>query len=278
MDSDNDNLPEEKKISFLKRNLKPMGVILILAIIISSTYVYSRGDSIDEEFAKQHAFIPEQSLQYLYVSYLADTGLYSFEVTKIVGENEYTILGSDEKTYNLRLYQEEKEENGQTVMQWYAKLEGTNIESPPQEIEFFFETLCYISTDPFMAIPETVGYEFLDKIYLLFGAWEEAGVENQQLAYGMSEISEAVGKWVKNTKKIEIGEITGKYYIDIYKEKIGTPTKPVIYIMTQPQGAIKNRVVIPKDGIIVIEIPNYQDIRMFCLLVAEIIAPGGDNA
>jgi len=61
--------------------------------------------------------------------------------------------------------------------------------------------------------------------------------------------------------------------VDIYEGKIGTPTKPVIYVMTETGGAVKNHIVIPFDGIIILEVPNYEDIGLFSTIFAEIIAP-----
>ncbi|MBN1786266.1 MAG: hypothetical protein JW825_04695 [Candidatus Methanofastidiosa archaeon] len=267
MDSDNSILPETNNNSILKRNFKIIGAICVIAIVIASFYVlvYSDNSGIDPEFAKENAFLPEANLQYWYVSYLTDTSLYNFEVYLKNSDTEYIITGSDGNPYTLTFY----DEGDKT----YAKLEGENVESPPEEISIHFDIKSFIPTDPFTSIPETVGYVYLDEIYLLFSAWENEGVENQQLAYGMSSIAEAVGKQVQDLDKIMIQEIDDQNYVDIYENKIGTPTKPVIYLMTEPAGAYKNNIVIPFDGLIILEMPNYEEIRLFSLLVGEIIAP-----
>ncbi len=283
MGSDNLNSPETGNSSFFKRNSKLIGAIFILVVLISSLYVISNRDGgIDADFARNNAFLPEQNLQHWYISYFAGTGLYNFEISEKVSETEdqreYSILGNDDVPYTLILYCEEEEVNGLLVDQWYAELKGENVSSPPEEIDLFFEIISYVQTDPFTAIPETVSYHYLDHIYLLFGAWEEAGIENQQLAYGMADISKAVGNRIGDIDKISIAEISDQHFIDIYKKKIGTPAKPVIYVMTEPHGAMKNNLVMPYDGVIIVEIPQYQDIRLFCLLIGEIIAPSGGTA
>lgn len=272
MDSDNPNLPETNKDNFFNRNLKVIGAILVAIIAISSFYVfvYSESEGVDPEFAKESAFLPEQNLQHWYVSYLTETRMYNFEVNLKFSDTEYQILGADNVLYDLRFYEEE-DESGQ--MKQYAVLEGENVESPPTEISIYFDIKSFIPTDPFISIPETVGYEYLEQIYLLFGAWENEGVENQQLAYGMASISEAVGKRTQDLDKITIEEIEDQHFVDIYEEKIGTPTNPVIYLMTEPYGAVKYNIVIPFDGVIILEMPNYEDINLFSILVGEIIAP-----
>jgi len=278
MDSDNPDLPETENNIFT-RNIKIIGAIIVMALLVGSFYVlvYSDNEGIDPEFARQNAFLPDQSLQHWYVSYLTDTRLYNFEVSQKFSDTYYEIKGADGNYYDLNFYEEENE-NGEMIS--YAQLSGDNVESPAAEIRIHFDIKSYIDTDPFTSIPETVGYEYLDEIYLLFGAWESEGVENQQLAYGMSSIAEAVGKQVKDLDKITIEEIEDQHFIDIYERKIGTPTKPIIYLMTEPYGARKNNVVVPLDGVIVLEMPEYEDIRLFSLLVGEMIAPsptGGEE-
>jgi hypothetical protein len=148
-------------------------------------------------------------------------------------------------------------------------------EASAEPILIYFDVKDYVGTESFKLIQETVAYPYLETVYLLFGAWEEAGVENQQLAYGMSTIAEAVGKRVGDTDKIVIDEISDDYFVDIYKGEIGTPSNPVIYLMTEPYGALKNNIVFPNDGVIVIEVPDYQQLRLFSLVVGELIAPSG---
>jgi len=275
MDSDKPDLPENGDNLFT-RNLKIIGAIAIVALLVGSFYVfvYSDKEGIDPDFAKENAFLPEQGLQHWYVSYLTETRLYNFEVSKKYSDTSYEILGADGNIYDLNIYDED---DGNGVMKTYAQLSGENVESPPTEIDIYFDIKSFIPTDPFISIPETVGYDFLDKIYLLFGAWENEGVENQQLAYGMSSIAEAVGKQVKDLDKITIEEMEDQHYVDIYEKDIGTPTKPVIYVMTEPHGAVKNNVVVPFDGLIVVEIANYEDIRLLSLLVGEMIAPSSST-
>jgi len=275
MDSDKPDLPENGDNLFT-RNLKIIGAIAIVALLVGSFYVfvYSDKEGIDPDFAKENAFLPEQGLQHWYVSYLTETRLYNFEVSKKYSDTSYEILGADGNIYDLNIYDED---DGNGVMKTYAQLSGENVESPPTEIDIYFDIKSFIPTDPFVSIPETVGYDFLDKIYLLFGAWENEGVENQQLAYGMSSIAEAVGKQVKDLDKITIEEMEDQHYVDIYEKDIGTPTKPVIYVMTEPHGAVKNNVVVPFDGLIVVEIANYEDIRLLSLLVGEMIAPSSST-
>jgi len=191
MDSDIPDSPEAKNNVFT-RNLKIIGAIVVMALIVGSFYVfvYSEDKGVDPDFAKENAFLAEGSLRYWYVSYLTDTSLYNFEVSAKYSDTHYLIHGADGEYYDLNIYEEE--EDG--VMKTYAQLTSDTVESPPSEISIYFDVKSYIATDPFTSIPETVGYEYLDQIYLLFSAWENEGVENQQLAYGMSYISEAVGK------------------------------------------------------------------------------------
>jgi hypothetical protein len=274
MDSDNISLPENDGDSFLRRNSKYIGIIILLVIIISALFValQAKGDDIDPEFARKNAFYPEKSLQSWYVMYLSETNLYFEEVTQKLSDTEYVITeDTTGTTYTLTFFEEADEESGDS--QWYVMFDGEEASAEP--ILIYFDVKDYVGTESFKLIQETVAYPYLETVYLLFGAWEEAGVENQQLAYGMSTIAEAVGKRVGDTDKIVIDEISDDYFVDIYKGEIGTPSNPVIYLMTEPYGALKNNIVFPNDGVIVIEVPDYQQLRLFSLVVGELIAPSG---
>jgi hypothetical protein len=281
MDSDSPSVPEETQRSFFQRNIKLIGIIAALVIVIASlSYFYFQGEEIDAEFARENALKPgpNQSLEHWYIAYMTESRVYNFEVVSQLGENMYEIRGSDDKLYELTFYQEE--ENG--TMQWYAQFEGSNVSSSPEEIVLFFNLFSYIDTGPFTAIPETAGYKYIEDIYLLFDAWENEGVENQQLAYGMSEISKSVAMRLTNNEididHMKVGEIDDEHFIKMYKGEIATPTNPVIYIMTEPGGASKPRVIIPYDGLIIIEIPNYQNIPNLCRAVANFITPSGGGS
>lgn len=258
----------------MRRNSKYIGIIILLVIIISALFValQSKGGDIDPDFARDNAFYPEKSLQSWYVMYLSDTSLYYEEVTQKLSDTEYVITEDSTGTaYNLTFYEGTDEESGSD--QWYVMID--NDEATAEPILIYFDVKDYVGTESFTLIQETVSYPYLETVHLLFGAWEEAGVENQQLAYGMSTIAEAVGKRVGDTDKIVIDEISDDYFVDIYKGDIGTPTNPVIYLMTEPYGALKNNIVFPNDGVVVIEVPDYQQLRLFSLVVGELIAPSG---
>ena len=274
MDSDNISLPENDGDSFLRRNSKYIGIIILLVIIISALFVafQAKGDDIDPDFARANAFYPEKSLQSWYLMYLSETSLYYEEVTQKLSDTQYVITeDATGTTYTLTFYEEVDETSG--ASQWYVMI--GDDEETAEAISIYFDVKDYVGKESFTLIQETVSYPYLENIYLLFGAWEEAGVENQQLAYGMSSIAEAVGKRVGDTDKIVIDEISDDYFIDIYKGEIGTPSNPVIYVMTEPYGALKNNIVFPNDGVIVIEVPDYQQLRLFSLVVGELIAPSG---
>ncbi|MCC7568105.1 MAG: hypothetical protein KO463_00620 [Candidatus Methanofastidiosa archaeon] len=274
MDSDNSLLPEGKEPSFIRRNAKFVGIIVLLILLISALFVVLRtqGNDIDPEFARNNAFLPEYTLQSWHVMYLSESSLYYMDVYRKLSDTEYEILDTTTgETHELTFFEAPNEETGAT--QWHLMVDDEVEEAIP--ILIYFDVKDFVGTDTFTLIQETVSYPYLDTIYLLFGAWEEPGVENQQLAYGMSSISEAVGMRVGDTDKIVIEEITDDHFIDLYKREIGTPTHPVIYVMTAPYGAMKNNVVIPYDGAIVVEVPNYEQLRLFCLVVGQMIAPTG---
>lgn len=258
----------------MRRNTKYIGIIILLVIIISALFValQSKGDDIDPDFARANAFYPEKSLQSWYIMYLSETSLYYEEVTQKLSDTQYVITeDTTGDTYSLTFFEETDESSG--ASQWYVMIDDD--ETTAEQILIYFDVKDYVGKESFTLIQETVSYPYLETVHILFGAWEEAGVENQQLAYGMATISEAVGKRVGDTDKIVIDEITDDYFVDIYKGEIGTPSNPVIYVMTEPYGALKNNIVFPNDGVIVVESPDYQQIRLFCLVVGELIAPSG---
>lgn len=275
MDSDNPDLPDKESKTFVKRNARYIGALVIIILAISAFYamVYRDSNTIDPEFARQNALIPEQSLQHWYVAYLSETRLFYHEVDYKLSDTEYVLKENDANIEKIIFYQDLDEGDESSFTNWYAEFESTDVQYMDEAVSIYFDIKGYIPTDPFVALNETVDYPYLEKITLLFDAWDEDGIENQQLAYGMSEISEAVGRLVGDTDLIDIREITDQDYIDIYKKDLGVPTKPVIYLFTEPNGALKNNVVIPFDGMIVLEMPHYEQIRMFSVLVGQIISP-----
>jgi hypothetical protein len=120
-----------------------------------------------------------------------------------LSDTEYEILDTTTgETHELTFFEAPNEETGAT--QWHLMVDDEVEEAIP--ILIYFDVRTSWAPTP-SRYPGDRFVPVSRHHLLLFGAWEEPGVENQQLAYGMSSISEAVGMRVGDTDKIVIEEI-----------------------------------------------------------------------
>jgi len=111
------------------------------------------------------------------------------------------------------------------------------------------------------------------RLYLFHSPWKEKGKENSALTKGVVYISRTFGavKGPDLMNTLVIADITPLDKTMLYMEIIGTKDSPVYYVRTAADNAEEDGIFIPREGLIYLEVVNYEDIEKFCMGLATIL-------